>query len=367
MSALVPSASGEVSASVTPLTSAAATLALQRISSGADPSAAALTANAQVANRLGLSNIDLLSLPVLDITSPEALNAASRENLEYNLKAAAVVAAALDEGELVGQALSQFAEQYASQGLADREDVASANITIDEILEAAKALLDQIDALEGVDNEAVAETQTQVNTEQTTAQNEGSTELAYGDVPDDLGAEGLVAAKAFVKQLRNVATAAILAEQEQNLDSFTAKVEQAAVLVGENQAPVFEATAQSLAAIAEAFDLVQSGEDYNSLFTASNGVVVSIAQEGGRTLYRVDGELNGADVDITASDNSSITEEYNRTETNPDPMVPMAEVAVDEESAGYSNTVTESETLKRNGRSPANRQCCQRIHGVYHR
>jgi len=337
MSALVPTASGEVSASVTPLTSAAAGLAQKRVLSGADPSAAALAANAQIANKFGLTSNDLLAQPVLDITNPEALSGASQEVLEYNLKAAAAVAAALDEGESVEDALAQFAGQYEEQGIADREDVNTPSVTIAEILAAAQGLLDKIDELEGVSNEAIGEARTEINTEKSTAETQGSTQPSQGEVPDDLGAEGLQAAKAFVNQLRNVATAAILDEQQQGIDSFSGKVEQAATLVGEDQELVFGATAAALAAIAEAFDVVQSGDEYSSPFMASNEVEVAIAEDGERTVYTVDTVLKGVEVTITASDNSSIEETYESSESDPEAEPMMAQIEAD--------SFTESETF----------------------
>lgn len=348
MSALLPSAEEEVSASVTPLSSAAASLARKRIKAGADAAAAALSANAQIANRLGLTSSNLLTQPVLDITSPDAVNGATRETLDFNLKATAVVGAALDEGESLEDALEQFVGQYVEQGVAEREDSPSDSITFDEILGAAKILIDEIKKSENVQNPELAEAEGQINNRQNTAKT-GSTEPTQGDVPEGVGSEGLQAVKEFVQQLRDVATAAILEEQQQGVDSFSGKVEQAATLVGEDQELVFGAAAATFSAISEAFDAVQNEEYDQETFIASNDIEVALSKEGERTIYSVKTTLKGAAVDITASDNSSITEESTRTESNPDEQVLRAEkVAIEEEMADeaeYSNTVTESETF----------------------
>lgn len=311
MSAMLPSASGEVSASITPLTSVAAELGLAKVVSGARPQDAAAAANAQVANRLGLASSDLTGQPIVDITNADALNAADKAALEFNIKSAAAVAASMAGGASVEEAVKAFTDQYKNGGMADREDAASDAVTLEEVLEAAQELLDKVAAVEGVENEDVDTVSAEIDVEESKAQNEGSTEASQGDVPDDVGSEGLQASKAFVKQLRNIGTAAILDEHEDNIDGFSAKVDAAGEVLSAESGLVVEAAAMGLNAISYAFEAVQEAKAEEKPLPQSHeqeGVTVVITETDDGVRYSVDQSINEVDVKLTALDDSTINE-----------------------------------------------------------
>ena len=313
MQAMLPSASGTVSASITPLTSAAAALGLQKVAAGARAGDAAIAANAQVANKLGLASSDLLSQPIVDITNAESLNAAGKEALEYNVKAAAAIAAALADGR-IEDALTAFANQYKSTGMADKED-GDPSVSVEELLEAAQELMDKVAAVDGADNEDIDALATEIDVEEGDAETNGSTTPSQGDVPDDVGSQGLQASKAFVKQLRNVGTAAFLepeGEDGEALTGFAKQVGMASDVLSTDASAVVEAAAMGLNAISYAFEAVQDAKADEEPLPESfeqEGVTVAIAQVEGGIRYSVDQTINGAAVVLTALDDSEIDEQ----------------------------------------------------------
>ncbi len=296
MSAVLPSAgSGAVSVNVTPLTDVAAALTLKKVVAGARAADAAAAANAQIADRLGLSG-ELVQQPIVDITSAEAVNNADKDALTYNLKAAAVVAASKkDNPDLsLEEALETFTSQYADgNGLADKEDSESTSVTLEEILEESLALLEEVKKQEGVDEESegLSQAETEVAAEEADAETNGSTEPSQGDVPDDVGSEGLQATKSFVQQVRDLANAGMITE---NQEAFADQVELAADAVSGDMEPVTEGLSQGLNAIAYAWEAYQDAVDNDETPPTSHeqeGVIVSISNSGGVTSYSVDQDV----------------------------------------------------------------------------
>ena len=250
LSAAVPDASGEdeVSVNVTALTDAAAGLTVDRVEGGADPEEAAAASNAQVANLFGVTG-DLTEQEVVDITDPEAVAAADDDALEYNLTAAAIVSAGVDSETTVEEALDDFVEQYIGEGLAETETEEAGDLTIEEILEESLTLLDEIEAEAadaGVQVDVTA-LETEITAEEMAAE-EGSTDQGQGEVPDDLGSEGLVASKAFVQQLRDLGNASA----SDGLNAFGDQVDLAGEFASEDVEYAVRGAAYGMEAIAAA-------------------------------------------------------------------------------------------------------------------
>ncbi len=321
LSAVLPEASGSVSASITPLTSTAAALALSKVASGARPADAAAAANAQVASRFGLASNDLTAQPIIDITSAAAVNGASKEQLDYNLKAAAAVAAALGDGETVEQALGQFVEQYKNAGVADYESTADDDAaSIEEILQQAQVLLDKVKALDGVDNAAVEEADTELEAETAEARNSGSDQPSQGEVPDDVGSEGLRASKQFVAQLRDLASAGLM-EDDSGARAFGEQLEMAGEVLSADAETVVEGLARALNAISYAYEAyaeaAEEGEPAPTSYSHGDGILVTIAETAAGVQYSVEesvlvGETSVA-VDVVAAD--EVASEFTETQT----------------------------------------------------
>ncbi len=206
--------SDTISINITPLTNIAAALTLDKVAGGVDPAVAAESSNHQIANLLGLDG-DITLLPIVDLTDANAINDATADALDANLKSAAVVEAPLSDstaGTSIEDALDSFVTQYvASNGIAETEgvDVDTSSVSLEEIAEASQALMSQVTEVEGVNAESdnISSVQTALVAEKEDAAT-GSTEPTQGDVPDDIGSEGLIATKAFVSQVStlNVAT-----------------------------------------------------------------------------------------------------------------------------------------------------------------
>ena len=153
MAATLPKAdTNSVTVNVTPLTDIASKLTLQKVVSGARPSDAALASNAQIANRLGITG-GLINQAIVDITNANAVNGATKDALDYNLKAAAAIAAILkdDPSLSLEDAVASLSNQFANGGIADKETTETTAITIEELLEEALAILNAVKAVEGVD------------------------------------------------------------------------------------------------------------------------------------------------------------------------------------------------------------------------
>jgi len=314
MSATLPQASGSsVAVNITPITDIASKLTLQKVVSGASPSAAAAGSNAQVASRLGITG-GLIDQPIVDITNADAVNAASQAALEYNLKSAAAIAAALKASTTpsLEDAVTNFVNQFRDGGIADREETNSDNISLEELLEEALALLETVKAVEGVDENAsgVSSSSTSLTTAESSAQNSNNTTASQGDVPDDVGSEGLVASKAFVKQVRNLASAGIVSA---NQEAFADQIDLASEAVSADSDIVAEGLGLGLNAIASAYELYLDAPDEDKPSSIEvNGITVAISESAGTVTLSVDETIVLAETDvaikISAADGTVINE-----------------------------------------------------------
>lgn len=309
MSAVAPSASGDsISVNVTPLTDIAARLTKQKVVSGARASDAAAASNSQIADRFKLTG-GLIGQPIVDITSADAVNGATKAALEYNLKAAGAVAAALaaNSGATVEEALESFATQYADTGIADREAEAADSVSLEELLEQSLAILGEVQGLEGIDNSeesALAQTNTSIQNSEATASESENTEPTQGDIDPDAGSAGVVAAKLFVKQIRDLATATTIGTKQQ---AFADEVELASDAISGDADAVAEATGLALNAIAVAagqYEDADEGQEPSSATT--DGITVSISESNGAVTYNIDQDVTIADTTVVALDFTAV-------------------------------------------------------------
>jgi len=291
--------SGTIDINITPLTNIAAALALDKVEGGANPAAAAEAANYQIADLLGLDG-DVTELPIVDLTEADAINGADADALEANLISAAVVEAALNnsvDGTSLEDALDSFVTQYvASNGIADTEGdgVDTSSVSLEEIAAASQTLTGtMVTEVEGVsaedDNIAAVETAL-ISAEEDAAA--GSTEPTQGDVPDDIGSEGLLATKAFVSQVStlNVAT------QIDGAKAFEEQISLASDLASDDLDANAEALSLVTEAIAEAV-IANNKETVTSfVHSTSNGdISVAIGTSGEKITFTVDQALNIVD------------------------------------------------------------------------
>ncbi|EIF41768.1 heme utilization/adhesion protein [gamma proteobacterium BDW918] len=312
MSATLPQASGSsVAVNITPLTDIASKLTLQKVAAGANPSAAAAGSNAQVASRLGITG-GLIDQPIVDITSADAVNGANQAALEYNLKSAAAVSAALKASTApsLEDAVANFVTQFSNGGIADREEANTDAVSLEELLEEALALIETVKTnVDGVD-ESVSSSSTSLTTAKTTAQSSSNTSPSQGDVPEDAGSEGLVASKAFVKQVRNLASAGVVSA---NQEAFAEQIDLASEAVSTDSDIVAEGLGLGLNAIASAYELYLDAPDEDKPNSVEiNGITVAISESAGTVTLAVDDTvvLNETEVAIklSAADGTVINE-----------------------------------------------------------
>lgn len=285
-----------VTVNVTPLTSLAANLALDKIAKGAAAADATLASNAQVMDLFGLSG-DLTSQAIVDITNPTAVNGASADALEYNLRAAAVAQASQGlAGELTA-ALNVLIQQMVESGIADTDGGTDdpSVVTLEEILEQAQALVNEIEnkaSDDGVELDNDITTVTSTISSEAASKANGSTTPTQGEVPADIGSEGLQASKAFVAQLRDLTNVA--SQTEASLTPFSDQLDLAGQAVSGDTKLVTDALGQAAAAIAYAFEAHQEDDTLTSF--ESDGVNVSIS---GNT-YTVDQDISVDDASTVA-------------------------------------------------------------------
>lgn len=287
--AVVPGAEGgSLSVNVTALTNLAAALALADSAKGVPASDAARAANFKVSQRLGLdTSTPLTEVPVIDITDADAVNDSDDDALEYNLKAAAALQAAVNNanpGTGLERALRNVTEQYADRGFADKESAGSADVTLEELLAEAEAIVEAVESREGVDGAKTASTKSKVGKEKGDA-SAGSETPSQGDAPAP--SEGGEAARQFVQQIRDLG--AVSDAQE----AFGDELEVGMIALGDVSGPVMEGMAVAAEAIAEAYDQYNSAEGEKPTSVDYAGITVGIAVDGDTVTYSIDQTWNG--------------------------------------------------------------------------
>ncbi len=298
MSSLVPDPTGNTVANITPLTSAAAEIGIDRIANGAAPKAAAEAANTQVIDRLALpAGAKLTELPIVNIVDTAAVSAASAETLEYNLKAAAVVQAALSaagNGAPVEDALRNFTEQFADRGVADNEGgFDTADVSMQEVLQEARKLVDTIQDSGEVDSTELHDTDLSLGNEALAAERSDNVTPSQGTAPSEVDADGVTAARSLVAQLRSLFIENGALTQGQN--PFQSQLDLVDNSLNTDMMLVTEATTKALTAMAAAAEAHRHDEsiaDYSI-----GGIVVTIGNDfsTGGALYQVNQTLSMRD------------------------------------------------------------------------
>ncbi|MFT5888091.1 MAG: hypothetical protein ACI9BO_000908 [Zhongshania sp.] len=316
MSATLDKAAGSsVAVNITPITDIASKLTLKKIVSGASPSAAAAASNAQVANRLGITG-GLINQPIVDITSASSVNAATKAALEYNLKSAGAVAAMLkgDSTITLEKAMENFVTQFSDGGIADKEDNGSTAVTLEELLEEALALLEIVKKNPDVDqeNSSVVASKEGMTADELNAETNGSTTASQGEVPADVGDDGLVATKAFVEQVRNLANAGVISDDQ---EAFADELDLASQAVSGDSDIVAEGLGMGLHAIVLAAEAYEDAADESKPTTHTDpdlDITVAISKSGETLSFSIDESITLMEtsiaIDLNASTTSTITE-----------------------------------------------------------
>ena len=295
------------------LTDTATSSALDALSTGGDTTLeAAITAisnaNSSIAERFGIQG-DITTLPIVDLTNPAAVAAASNNVLNFNLLSASIVEALIGGNPTlsIAAAVQNFATQFVSDGgLADTEDAASTSVTLAEILAQASAVIDAIQAADtdGLTNLATLENI--IDTNQGLAQN-GSTDPDPGTAVDpNLG--DLDKAKALVQSLRDLQAATFV-----DAEAFADRVELASNSLDGDAGYVLQALVYTAEAIASARDAYEADTDLTTFTDPDTNIIIAIAATDTEVTYTVDATVNvGTDpnmvavaVDISAVDNNS--------------------------------------------------------------
>ena len=121
LSAIVPIASGNVTAEINPLTTMAANVALTLTSQGSDVSTAATGANATISNYFGLSS-DILSTALLDLTSANCMQGASQQSADVSAILAGISQLAKNYGVSPPDLIQALVRDVAHDGVFDGLD-----------------------------------------------------------------------------------------------------------------------------------------------------------------------------------------------------------------------------------------------------
>lgn len=118
LSAIVPNASGNVTAEINPLTTMAANVALTLTANGSDVATAATGANASISNYFGLSS-NILSTPLLDLNSANCMQGASQQSADVSAILAGISQLAKNYGVNPPDLVSALVQDVTSDGIFD--------------------------------------------------------------------------------------------------------------------------------------------------------------------------------------------------------------------------------------------------------
>ena len=332
MTAVLPEVAAEVSVNVTPLTTVAAAVAVDAISTGVvtdfNIQEAVNNANSQVADRFGLMD-DVTQIPVVDLTDAAEVAAASAsgeaEAIEVAAINAAIISAVQADGTNVSidEAIESFAEDFVDNGLTDNsvdptitdlgDILADASDVIEEVvalvfdeLPDEEDLLDDIaDVGDVIDDELVA-----ADLEEPT--DEGD----QGTPSDTANATNLAQVKAFVEELRELGTAidtSMIGEGEgaqsvENiLDGFDLQVDAADMASSDDAEAAMEGLASAAGAIIEVYEsvfvvddeLVTPTAQHADIYASEDGIAVTVAVNNGVVTLTVDEAALEVELDTT--------------------------------------------------------------------
>lgn len=293
------------------LTDTATSVALDTLASNSDITleetiTAISNANSSVANRFGIQG-DITTLPIVDLTDPSAVAAASNNTLTYNLFSAAIVEGIIsgDSTLSITDAVRGFSTQFVNDGgLADTESSPDASVTLAEILAQASSVIDAIQAADtnGLTNLATLESI--IDTNQNLAEN-GSTDPDPG-TPTDPTLSDLDKAQAMVQSLRELQAATFT-----DAEAFAERVELASNSLDNDAGDVIQALIYAAEAIGSASNAYSDDNTLTSFTDSDTNIIVDITTTTTDTTYDVDTTINvgstpvAVAVDITAIDKNS--------------------------------------------------------------
>ncbi|MBL4584086.1 MAG: hypothetical protein JKX83_05665 [Pseudomonadales bacterium] len=314
MSAILPEATAgqTVTVNPTPLTDIAAHVALDALAGVIEPTEfmieqAISDANTATADRFGITG-DLNGQPVIDVTDPVAVAAASTDAIIYNSLAAAIVEATQDDDAALNieEALEKFVEDYVENGGISGNTSTPGTTSLSEILVAAQEVLVKVSELEGGDELDL----TAVTTELTTSTSMVDTEEADvvdSGTPSDTAADAEIAqVKAMVANLRDIG-ASVSIDLTNSINAFSVEVALSSFVLEQSSTDAMNALSEAGAAVVEAM-YVYSTDPTLTTHTAKNGLEVSLSNitgtetETGLSLsgtIAVAGVVNDNTVDMT--------------------------------------------------------------------
>lgn len=263
-------------------------------------------ANSSIANRFGIQG-DITTLPIVDLTDPSAVAAASNNTLMYNLFSAAIVEAMIsgDPTLSITDAVRSFSSQFITDGgLADTESSPVASVTLAEILAHASNVIDAIQLLDTENLTDLALLESIIDTNQHLAEN-GSTEPDPG-TPTDPTLSDLDKAQAMVQSLRELQAVSFT-----DAEAFAERVELASNSLDNDAGDVIQALIYAAEAIGSASDAFNNDDTLTSFTDSDTNITVAITTTTADTTYDVDTTISVGNtpvavaVDITAIDNNA--------------------------------------------------------------
>ena len=314
MSAILPEATaGEtVTVNPTPLTNVAASVALDALSGVTAPNDFAVEqaiadANSSTADRFGITG-DLNEQPVIDITDPVAVAAATPAAIIYNSLPGAIVEATQDDdGALsVEEALDTFVTDYVDNGGISGNTATAGTTSLEEILDAAQEVLTETSTQEGGGDLDLTAVTTTLTTETTNAGAETPDTPDDGEASETASDGELAQVKAMVSNLRDVG-ASVSIDLTNSASAFATQIEIASIATEAGTTSAMDALTGAGVAVSEAINAYSSDVTLTT-HTASNGLVVGlsniVATETETTVavsgeLTVSGSLNGNTVAMT--------------------------------------------------------------------
>jgi hypothetical protein len=314
MSAILPEAiAGQtVTVNPTPLTDVAANVALDALSGVSAPNdftveQAIADANSATADRFGITG-DLNEQPVIDITDPVAVAAASTDAIIYNSLPGAIVEATQDDDSALSieEALETFVTDYVDNGGISGNTATAGTTSLEEILDAAQDVLTETSTQQGGGDLDLTAVTTTLTTETTNAGAETPDTPDGGDASDTAADGELAQVKAMVSDLRDIGASASI-DLTNSASAFATQIEVASIATEAGTTSAMDALTGTGVAVSEAMNAYSLGSTVTT-YTASNGLVASlsniVATETETTLalsgdIAVSGSLNGNTVAMT--------------------------------------------------------------------
>mgnify|MGYP000730503961 CR=1 FL=1 len=351
MGAVIPKSSGSEPVGLTPLTTAAATKALNSIEAAAgeaDAAAAIQVANSSVASTLndilGLTGDDAVTsitdVPVVDLTNSTEVESTLSNGDDTAIQMAAINAAAIsavqedNAGSSIEEAITTFAEDLAEGALVG--NASDDTVTdLSEILADAVEILAEVDA--GEQDAALTQIETDVTADQVAADAEEPDEEVDDTPSPEATSDEIVQVKAFIEELRELGASidgstAGSGDNEDTIENilndFDIQIDAADMASSDDADAAMEALGKATQAIVEVFDAnfepgesgptLKEGASIESLealplsiVSEETGLTVNISLSGSTPVFEVDNN----NFTVVMDDGTGISTDVNVTAT----------------------------------------------------